>query len=105
MLGGWETAFGFGALALLITLAYGVYHTRHVSRGAERAAEAGAKRLYDDPRESDAPPAGARRHSAPLLIWLMAGLLAIWLVAIAAMQATGVVNVDPMDGPASATAQ
>ncbi|KQW67006.1 hypothetical protein ASE17_19700 [Phenylobacterium sp. Root77] len=96
MLGGWETAFGFGALALLITLAYGVYHTRHVSKASERAGEAGAKRLYDNPGESDAAPSGAQRRRVPPLIWIMAGLLVAWLAAIIILQRTGVVDVDPM---------
>lgn len=92
MFGGWETAFGFGALALLITLAYGVYHTRRGGRTLDRLGEAGARRIYDDPQESDAPARGGVRHRVPPLIWVMAGLLAAWLVAIATLQTTGALH-------------
>jgi len=85
MFSGWEVAFGLGAFALLLTLAYGVYHTRNVSGPAEQAGEKGAARLYDRPGESDAPPKGGRRHKVPPLIWIMVGLLAAWLVTIFAL--------------------
>jgi hypothetical protein len=82
MIGGWELGFGLGALALLLTLAYGVIQARRASPAADRAGEAGARRLYDNPGESEASPDTARQKKAPPLVWIMAGLLAVWLVAI-----------------------
>ncbi len=38
MIGGWEMAFGVGALVLLLTLAYGVYHTRNTGRAVDPGA-------------------------------------------------------------------
>lgn len=86
MFSGWELAFGLGALALFFTLAYGVYESRHAGAAADRAAEAGAKRIYDNPSETDAPPKGGPRKKAPPLVWIMVGLLAAWLVMLVFMR-------------------
>lgn len=85
MFSGWELAFGLGALALLLTLAYGVYEGRRASPTADRLGEEGAKRIYDNPAESDRPPKGGPRRKAPPLAWIMSGLLVAWLVLIFTM--------------------
>lgn len=86
MFSGWELAFGLGALALFFTLGYGVYQSRHAGAAATRSAEAGAKRIYDHPNESDAPPEGGPKRKAPPLVWIMVGLLAAWLVVLLVMR-------------------
>lgn len=77
---GWEIGFGLGAFALLLTLIYGVVQNRRAGPDVDRAAEAGAKRLYDNPAESEVSPDTSRQKKAPPLVWIMAGLLAAWLV-------------------------
>lgn len=82
MFSGWELAFGLGAFALLLTLAYGAYESRHTSAAANRLGEEGAKRIYDDPVETERPPQGGPRRKVPPLVWIMVGLLVAWLAFI-----------------------
>ena len=85
MFSGWELAFGLGAFALFLTLAYGVYESRHAGAGADRLGEEGAKRIYDNPAETDRPPMGGPRRKVPPLVWIMAGLRVAWIVFIFVM--------------------
>ena len=85
MFSGWELAFGLGAFALFLTLAYGVYESRHAGPGVDRMSQEGAKRIYDNPTETDRPPEGGPRRKAPPLVWIMVGLLVAWLAFIFVM--------------------
>jgi hypothetical protein len=76
----WELGFGLGALLLALAIAYGLYQSAHASRADNMRVEAGARRIYDSPGESDRSPDHHPRRTVPPLVFVICGILLAWLV-------------------------
>ena len=83
----WELGFGLGVLLLGLAIAYGAYQSAHAGRAADARGEAGARRIYDSPGESDRSPDHHPRRPIPPLVYIVCGLLLAWLVFAAVMAA------------------
>jgi hypothetical protein len=76
----WELGFAIGALLLGLAIAYGLYQSAHAGRSADLRGEAGARRIYDSPGESDRSPDHHPRKAAPPLVFVVCAILLAWLV-------------------------
>ena len=82
---GWEIGFHIGWVLLGLAIAFGILQSRRAGRTADARGEAAAKALYDGDGDRDASPDDGSKKTVPPLVWIIVGLLVLWLVIAAAM--------------------
>lgn len=81
----WEAGFVIGTVLLGVALLYGVLAGRRTSPAAEAARDAGTRAVYAGDGDRDAPPRDGRPHRTPPLVWVIAAILAAWVLLSAVM--------------------